>query len=107
MFIKNQVFKDEETLLEVLFDFDLGTPTAIIADKRTKIDSELDNSTDYQAYLATFSDEEERLEIDTDERQMRLSAFLMEQFSKFEVRNRKLFGTDNTGNTILLFEMDF
>ena len=30
MYIKNQVFKDEDTLMEMLFDFSLGTPSAMI-----------------------------------------------------------------------------
>lgn len=106
MFIKNRVFKDDEdTLLEVLFDFDLGEPTAIITAKRAEIEADLKDNTALRDYLATIPDEEERLEVATDERAIRLAESLMADYSSFQVQDRKLFGIA-PGRKDLLYEIN-
>lgn len=105
MFIKNQTFKDEETLLEILFDFDLGKPTPIITEKRKQIEEDLKDNQALRDYLASLEDEEERLEVATEERYIRLAEYLMQDFDRFKVEKGKLYGLKGDAQT-LLSEMD-
>lgn len=105
MFIKNQTFKDEDTLLEVLFDFDLGQPTAVITALRAQIEQELKDNSAYQEYYASLTDEEDQLELATEERYIRLAEALMERFPTFVVEKQQLFG-EKGGERTLLFGMD-
>ena len=92
MFIRNQTIKDGDTLLEVLFDFDLGTPAAIITARRNTIEEDLKDNTALRDFLAKIEDEEERLEVATEERAIRLVEALMEDYESFQVADRKLYG---------------
>lgn len=105
MFIKNRTFKDEDTLLEVLFDFDLGAPSAIINEKRETIELELKDHKAYHDYIASLTDEEDRLEVATEERYIRLAESLMEDYESFRVADRKLYGI-NKSTEDLLYEID-
>jgi hypothetical protein len=105
MFVKNQTFKDEETLLEILFDFDLGTPSSIITEKRKLIEEDLKDNQALRDYLASLDDEEERLEVATEERYIRLAEYLMQDFDSFKVEKGKLYGI-KAGAQSLLSEMD-
>ena len=105
MFIKNQIIKDGDTLLEVLFDFDLGAPSAIITSKREAIEADLKDNTALRDYLAKIKDEEERLEVATEERAIRLVESLMEDYIPFQVAERKLYGI-NKDKKDLLYEID-
>lgn len=105
MFIKNQTFKDEDTLLEVLFDFDLGTPTTVVTEAREQIERDLKDNQAYQDYYTSLTDEEDRMELATEERYIRLAEALMEQFDTFAVDRQQLFGVKGGAKT-LLFEMD-
>ena len=40
MFIKNQEFKDEDTLLEAMFDFDIGIKSSYVQAEIEKINKE-------------------------------------------------------------------
>lgn len=105
MFIKNQTFKDEDTLLEVLFDFDLGTPTAVVTEARDQIEKDLAENKAYQDYYASLTDEEDRLELATEERYIRLAEALMDQYDTFVVERQHLFGVRD-GERTLLYEMN-
>ncbi len=105
MFIKNQSFKDEETLLEQLFDFSLGQPATAIQQIITEIDKEVLANEAFQKYRATLTDEEDILELDAEERNIRLGEQLMEIYSSFLVSDNKLFGIKDN-EQILLYELD-
>ncbi|MES2479825.1 MAG: hypothetical protein V4561_12115 [Bacteroidota bacterium] len=105
MYIQNQSFKDEETLLEQLFDFDLGEPTAEVAAMIAQINTELINNQEFQAYRATISDEEEIMELDDDERRLGLAEKLMAVYDSFLVDKNQLFGVKD-GQNILLYSLD-
>jgi len=101
MFIKNQSFKNEETLLEILFDFELGTPSAIIDEKRQQIEEDLKDNAAYNDYLASLTDEEEKMEVAVEERYIRLAELLMEDFENFTVVQQKLYGIKDVERTLL------
>jgi len=105
MYIQNQSFKDEETLLEQLFDFGLGEPTAEVAAMIATINTDLLNNEQFQAYRATLTDEEEIMELDDDERRLQLAEKLMAIYEAFLVEKNQLFGIKG-GNNILLYSMD-
>lgn len=105
MFIKNQVFKDEETLLELLFDFGLGDMSPLINEMYANIDRDLEQNEAYKTYRDSLQDEDDKEELYTEERDMRLAEQLMEMFTSFQVHSRKLYGIRND-EKILLFEID-
>jgi hypothetical protein len=101
MFIKNQTFNDEETLLEILFDFELGTATEIIKEKQQQVEEDLKENKAYHDYIATLSDEEDRLEVETEERNIRVAEYLMEDFESFKVEKGRLYGVKGKEQTLL------
>jgi hypothetical protein len=105
MFIKNQSFKDEETLLEQLFDFSLGKPSTAVQHMISEIDKEVSANEAFQKYRATLTDEEDILELDAEERNIRLGEQLMEIYSSFLVSDNKLFGVKDD-EQIFLYELD-
>jgi len=106
MFIKNQSFKDEDTLMEVLFDFDLGDPSPVISALKHDIDQELDQNESFKTYRASLTDEEDILELDADERNIRLAEKLMMAYVSFVVEKGKLYGISDSGARTLLYEID-
>jgi hypothetical protein len=105
MFIKNQVFEDEETLLEMLFDFSFGQAAPLIEEMREVIEKDLAGNEAYQNYLSSLTDEEDKLELETEERYIRLAETLREQFDSFKVKQQSLYGTKN-GEDLLLYSID-
>ena len=105
MYIKNQTFRDEDTLLEMLFDFSLGEEAQLITDLKQGIEQELEQNQAFQDYRKTLQGED-LLELDTEERYIRLAEALLNQFDSFEVRDQRLFGI-KSGVPTILFEMDF
>jgi len=105
MYIKDQVFKDEDTLLELLFDFSLGEASPLIEGLKDGIEKELQENAAYKEYYHTLTDEEDRLELETEERMIRLAEALMAKFDTFQVRKQKLFGVKGTDQE-LLYEID-
>ena len=105
MYIKNHVFKDEDTLLEMLFDFSLGDPSPIIVSLKEEVEKELAHNEAYKEYLDSLTDEEDRLELETEERMIRLAEALLSRFDTFQTRQQKLYGINNT-ETVLLYEID-
>ncbi|OJW85209.1 MAG: hypothetical protein BGO69_06210 [Bacteroidetes bacterium 46-16] len=105
MFIKNQTFKDEETLLEMLFDFGLGQASALLQGMIAEIDKELERNTTYIAYYASLQDSDDRAELYTEERDLRLAERLMDMFDSFMVQNASLYGM-KMDEQKLLYTMD-
>lgn len=105
MYIKNHTFKDEDTLLEMLFDFGLGTATPVINQLRAEVEAELKENEAFNNYRATLTDEEEIEALDAEERDIRLAEKLMDMFDAFEVKDSKLYGSKDKVNT-LLYEVD-
>jgi hypothetical protein len=91
MFIKNQTFKDEETLMEMLFDFSLGDATEYMNALIATVNKDMEADTAYVTYRDTITDEEEKLELIEDERLARLTTFLLNNFDSFEVSDAKLY----------------
>ncbi|GAA4450658.1 hypothetical protein [Rurimicrobium arvi] len=105
MFIKNQKFSDEDTLLEQLFDFGLGDPSSDVAAIMKEIDQEVLANKAFQEYKAGLTDEEEIMEVDDEERRIRLAEKLMELYESFEVFKSQLFGISKD-NKVLLYSID-
>jgi hypothetical protein len=106
MFIKNQSFKDEETLMEVLFDFDLGDASPVIAALQQDVEQDLDQNDAFKTYRASLTDEEDILELDADERNIRLAEKLMMAYASFTVEDKKLYGLSENGERTLLYTVD-
>jgi hypothetical protein len=100
MYIKNQTFKDEDTLLEMLFDFSLGVPSPFVDDLIRKIVADLELNEEYTKYRSTL-EEEDRLELEAEEKDLRLAEVLMEQFDAFSVEKQTLYGIRNNEKTHL------
>jgi hypothetical protein len=105
MFIKNQRFTDEETLMEMLFDFGLGIPSQLTNDLISDINRELEVNEAYNKYRDSLQDEDDRAELYEEERDMRLAEKLMEAYDGFEIKDSKLYAT-KAGNKTLLYEID-
>jgi hypothetical protein len=101
MYIQNQSFSNEETLLEQLFDFGLGVPTPEVQALLESISEQLKGNKDYQAYKATLSDEEEIMELEDDESRALLAERLMVLYESFVVEKNQLFGIKGDKNTLL------
>lgn len=100
MFIKNQTFKDEETLLDILFDFGLGDATDYTQQLMDKIEQDLSSNASFHEYRATLQGEDLE-ELDAEERRIRLAEDLMQQFDEFKVKDRKLYGLKSSQETLL------
>ena len=105
MFIKNNIFYDEDTLLEAMFDFNIGNVSPYIKAEIEKIDNDLKANDAYQQYVATLSDEDDRAELYIEERDLRLAEVLMNRFEQFVIERAKLFGVKD-GKRTLLYEID-
>ena len=105
MFIKNQKFKDEATLIEMLFDFSLGNPSELIDTIVAEIDKELENNTEYIKYKNSLLDEEDQLELYIEERDAHLADRLLKLYDSFAVEEAKLYAV-KSGEKVLLYELD-
>lgn len=105
MYIQNQTFSDEETLMEQLFDFGLGEASAEVKAMMSAIDQEVLNNTAFQDYRKTLSNEEDIMELDDEERRIRLAEKLMALYSSFVVEKNQLFGVQ-AAQKVLLFALD-
>jgi hypothetical protein len=105
MFIKNQSFNDEETLLDAMFDFNIGTVSAYTQALIDDINAHLAASKEYQEYLGTLTDEDDKVELYQEERDLRLAEMFLERFDSFAIDNAQLFGIKD-GNRELLYEID-
>lgn len=101
MYIQNQTFKDEETLLEQLFDFSLGEATPEIVAVMSAINTAVLANEDFQKFKLSLNDEEEIMEVDEEERRLRLVEKLLEIYESFEVAKNQLFGINGAEKTLL------
>ncbi len=106
MYIKNQTFSDEDTLFETLFDFELGDASPYTRVLQAEIEKEIAADTAYQALLAEQADEEDRMELEDEERRERLAVVLQERFRSFKVAQKKFYGVSESGEETLLWEID-
>jgi hypothetical protein len=104
MYIKNQAFRDEDTLMEMLFDFSLGEASKLITDLKETIEKDLEENEAFQKFRLTLEGEDQ-LELDTEERYIRLAEALMERFDSFKVHQQKLYGLKGK-EEVLLYEVD-
>jgi len=105
MFIRNQTFKDENTLLEMLFDFSIGEPSALVKKMIAQIDTDLQKNTAFIKYRDSLQDEDDKVELYIEERDMILSENLLKQYDSFSVDNKKLYGVKGPKRD-LLYEID-
>src|SRR5689334_5025513 len=105
MFIKNQTFKDEDTLLEILFDFSIGESSPLIKQMVTQIDADLEKNTAYIKYRDSLQDADDRAELYIEERDLIIAENLMKTYDSFSIYDRKLFGVKGTSKD-LLYQID-
>ena len=101
MFIPNQKFSDETTLMEMLFDFGLGTPSPLVEGMVAGINNDLKENIAYQEYYKSLQEEDDRTELYTEERDMRLAEILMEKFTSFAVKDARLYGVKDNKEELL------
>lgn len=106
MFIKNQTFKDEDTLLEMLFDFSIGDASPLLKKMIADIDVQLQNNEAYIKYRDSLTDEDDKIELYTEERDLILAEELMKQYDSFAVHDKKLYAIKGASKD-LLYEVDF
>ncbi len=106
MFIQNQTFSDRETLLEILFDFELGVPAEAIVKMKAAIDAVLADDADYQQELQDMPDPEDREEFADEVKREFLANMLGEKFDSFVVKDRKWYGVEAGGEQTFLGEVD-
>ena len=105
MFIKDHSFSDEDTLLEMLFDFSLGQPAAFVQQLMAGIANDLEQNVPYKEYMASLATEEDRDELRDEEGRLQLAEKLMRLFDSFGVEKQKLYGINDNGKE-LLYEID-
>jgi|694.fasta_scaffold51166_2 septal ring factor EnvC (AmiA/AmiB activator) len=105
MYIQNQEFSDSETLIDMLFDFELGNASPWLQTLKTEIDAAVSANQAFTEFVATLTDEEERMEVQDEERRLQLAALLQEQFTAFEVKNNTLLAK-NDKELVVLYEID-
>jgi hypothetical protein len=105
MFIKNQTFKDEDTLLEAMFDFDIGEKSAYTMALIAEIDKDLAVHEEYIKYRDSLTDEDDKAELYIEERDLRLAEIFMQRFDSFVINRAKLYGAKGDQRE-LLYEID-
>ncbi|MBA3828995.1 MAG: hypothetical protein H0X33_08670 [Taibaiella sp.] len=105
MYIKDQTFKDEETLMEMLFDFSLGESSALLKEMIAAIDEQLRANHAYVTYRDSLEDEDDRSELYIEERDMLLAEKLLEQYDSFAVIKQKLYAVKGDRKD-MLYEID-
>ncbi len=91
MYIKNQQFKDADTLMEVLFDFEIGDPSAKMHAVITEVENAQAENEELKAQAATM-EEEDALELLDDWKRERIIHILLNSYSSFKVHDAKLYG---------------
>lgn len=104
MYIKNQTFKDEDTLEEMIFDFSIGDATPFIEELIKEIQQELAQYEAYQQYRMSLHGED-REELEAEEQDLRLAEKLQQHFDSFKVHAQKFYGIKN-GVETLLYSID-
>ncbi|HEY1030301.1 MAG TPA: hypothetical protein VGD89_00895 [Flavipsychrobacter sp.] len=105
MYVKNQKFKDEDTLYEVLFDFEIGMPSPYMQGIADNIAKGIDETEEIMNHLNQMQDEEERLELYDDIKRERIVKTLQHNFDSFEVKNAGFYGLSGK-EAVLLYKID-
>ena len=104
MYIKNQQFKDADTLMEVLFDFEIGDPSVKMQTIIAEVEKAAIENQALQTQAATM-DEEDALELLDDWKRERTIHILLNDYSSFKVNDAKLYGK-NESTEDLLYSID-
>lgn len=104
MYIKNQQFKDADTLMEVLFDFEIGDPSATMQSIITEVDAAQQNNKELNEYAGTLP-EEDGMELLDDWKRERVIHILTNNYTSFKVQDAKLYGK-NESTEDLLYSID-
>lgn len=105
MFIKNQKFSDEDTLMEVLFDFGLGDASPAMQEVIQEVSRMVESDLEFANHLRTL-EEEDAMELLTDIQLEQQAKKLQEQFTSFAVYKARLYGITASGEETLLYEID-
>jgi hypothetical protein len=105
MFIKNQQFSDEDTLLEMLFDFGLGDASPFMQEVVAGVNKKIESDIELTNHLRTL-DEEDAMELITDIQLEQQARKLQEHFTSFSVYKAGLYGVKDTGEEVLLYQVD-
>lgn len=104
MYIKNNDFKDEDTLFETLYDFEIGEPSIYMQAISADVQTALENNISLKEHAATLP-EEERLELYDDWKRENTIAVLLTNFTSFKVFEARLYGI-SANDEILLYTID-
>ncbi len=77
----------------------------LIEQLKAAIEKELEANEAYKEYHASITDEEDRLELEVEERAIRLAEALMQRFTSFKVSKQMLYGV-NAQEEVLLYGID-
>src|SRR5688500_17425720 len=105
MFIKNQKFSDEETLIEMLFDFGLGNASPFMQEIVQDVSRMIESDLEFTNHLRTL-DEEDAMELLTDIQLEQQAKKLQQHFTSFAVSNARLYGLKEGGEEQLLYQID-
>lgn len=105
MYIKNQQFKDEDTLYEVLFDFEIGDATPYMQAIVDMVTKSIEDTPEITEHLNSMQDEEERMELYDDIKRERVVQVLQNNFTSFQVKSAGFYGKTATED-VLLYTID-
>ena len=105
MYIKNQTFSDEDTLLEMLFDFEIGEASDFMKAVLLDVNSRIDADKELAEHIKTL-EEEEGLELHKDIQLEQLAKSLQQSFSSFSVYKAGLYGHKANDEKVLLYQID-
>lgn len=105
MFIKNQKFSDEETLMEILFDFGLGDASPLMQEVIQEVSRMIESDLELTNHLRTL-EEEDAMELLTDIQLEQQAKKLQAQFTSFAVNKARLYGITAENEEKLLYEID-
>ncbi|OSZ78413.1 hypothetical protein CAP35_09195 [Chitinophagaceae bacterium IBVUCB1] len=98
MYIKQQKFSDEETLYEVLYDFEIGTPYTYVTNLHAEINQILQNNKEIQEYISSIDAEEADVFID-DWKRSQVAKVLLANFDTFIVTKNTFSGINGNSET--------
>lgn len=101
MYIKNQQFSDEDTLFEVLFDFEIAEPSSYMQGIVDTLTKAMNEDAELTAHLRKMG-EEDALELFDDIRREQIVHFLKNNFSGFVVDKGCFYGVSG-GERVLLY----
>lgn len=104
MYIKRQKFKDKDTLLEYLFDFEIGEPSAYIKELKDNIEKAINEDIEIKQHISTMESEDALEYIDELIRDVTADR-LLSAFEQFEVKDSALYAISK-GSYLKLYEID-